>query len=109
MSDDRRISVLEQQHVQTGARLDAIEGAINKQSLQLERMYELLSRHEAEPKFDPYNILQFITTATVLAGMIAGAIIYVATNTQAERFAVLETQMKIMMQAETVIAKTGAR
>jgi hypothetical protein len=104
-----RLTTLEQNHARTDARLVAIEGAISRQGVQLEHLVELLSRHAAEPKFDPFVVLKFITTATVLAGLLASAIIYVSTNTQSERFAVLETRLQFLMHADQVIRKSGAQ
>jgi hypothetical protein len=91
---EQRVVILEQSTAR-------FERALEEQGLKLDRLIQIITRHEAAPQFDPFKILSFIVQATALFSLVVGGIVYVASNVNAGRIAVLEDRVNM------VVSKTG--
>jgi len=83
-----------QRHMaRTDSRLTTLEYALQNQQRKLDEIFQAVTRHEAAPQFDPYQVLKFMLLATTLFGLVASGVIYVATNVTEARLAVLEVKV----------------
>lgn len=90
MDMEQRVVLLEQS-------TKRFERALEEQGVKLDRLIQIITRHEAAPQFDPFKILSFIVQATVLFSLVVGGIVYVASNVNAGRIAVLEDRVNMIV------------
>jgi hypothetical protein len=85
---DTRLDVTEQ-------RLTTVEETLKLHGQKLDKIIMAVQQQQSG-LFDPYKVLNFITQATILLGLVASGIIYIAGNMHGERLAVLESKITVI-------------
>jgi hypothetical protein len=88
MSD--RISIIERNLAATDSRIHVLERSLDQIAQKMDHLITVITRHEAAPQYDPNSIIDFVLKATILFGLITTGIIYVSSNVNSARLAVLE-------------------
>jgi hypothetical protein len=93
-----RLAKLESHATATEARLTTVERTLDIHGGKLDRIVQAVTATNARREFDPAAVVSFIKDSTILIGMMATAIIYIATN-------IADKPVSLLQQHQATIEK----
>lgn len=93
-----RLAKLESHATATEARLTTVERTLDVHGGKLDRIVQAVTASGARREFDPAAVVSFVKDSAILIGMMATAIIYIATN-------IADKPVSLLQQHQTSIEK----